>query len=77
MRNYRKRKAHVKLRKTKRHKHLGQLTPHQFQLYIITIKPMNTFKRIFSLACRFLRGLLVFFVLGQPPRIPDLFDVSY
>jgi hypothetical protein len=42
MRNYINRKAHVKHRKTKHHKHLGQLTLHQLQLYIIIIKPINS-----------------------------------
>jgi hypothetical protein len=37
-----------KLRKIKHHKHLSQPTRHQLHLYTIMIKPMYTFKKIFT-----------------------------
>jgi uncharacterized membrane protein YukC len=39
-------KVRKKLRKIKHHKHLRQLTQHQFQLYAVIIKPKNTFEII-------------------------------
>jgi hypothetical protein len=39
-------KLRKELREVKHHKHIRQLTPHQFQLHTIIIKPINTFIRI-------------------------------